>query len=61
MTAAPFATDPVADCVAAGVFRSVDPPHIARVLWAAGYEGAVDPESNYDDLLAGAAPWFFAH
>jgi hypothetical protein len=41
------------------------------VLWAAahgsvslelaGYEGAVDPESTYDDLLAAAAAWFFAH
>jgi Tetracyclin repressor-like, C-terminal domain len=52
------------------VFRSVDPAHIARVLWAAahgsvslelaGYEGALDAASTYDDLLAGAAAWFFA-
>jgi AcrR family transcriptional regulator len=64
-------TGAVADCIAAGVFRSVDPRHIARVLWAAahgsvslelaGYEGAVDAASTYDDLLAGAAAWFFAH
>jgi AcrR family transcriptional regulator len=62
--------DAVADCVAAGVFRRVDPAHVARVLWAAahgavslelaGYEGAVDPDSCFDDLLAGAAAWFLA-
>lgn len=64
-------SDAVADCVAAGVFRNVDPAHVARVLWAAahgpvslelaGYEGAVDSESCFDDLVAGAAAWFFAH
>jgi AcrR family transcriptional regulator len=62
--------DAVADCVTTGVFRTVDPAHIARVLWAAahgsvslelaGYEGAVDAASTYDDLLAGAAAWFRA-
>jgi AcrR family transcriptional regulator len=61
--------DAVAACVQAGVFRSVDPAHAARVLWAAshgavslelaGYEGAVDAEACYQDLLAGAASWFF--
>lgn len=63
-------TDAVADCVAAGVFRSVDAAHVGRVLWAAahgavslelaGYEGAVDADACFDDLLAGAASWFFA-
>ncbi len=63
-------TDVVAACVDAGVFRLVDPAHAARVLWAAshgavslelaGYEGAVDAEACYEDLLAGAASWFFA-
>jgi AcrR family transcriptional regulator len=63
-------TDVVAECIEVGLFRKVDPAHIARVLWAAshgavslelaGYEGAVDPESTYDDVLAGAAAWFFA-
>jgi AcrR family transcriptional regulator len=63
-------TETVADCVAAGVFRPVDPAHAARVLWAAshgavslelaGYEGAIDPEACYQDLLAAAAAWFFA-
>jgi hypothetical protein len=62
--------DHAADCVAAGVFRPVDPAHAARVLWAAshgavslelaGYEGAIDPEACYQDLLAAAAAWFFA-
>jgi AcrR family transcriptional regulator len=62
--------DAVAACVAAGVFRPVDAAHVARVLWAAahgavslqlaGYEGAVDADSGFDDLLAGAAAWFFA-
>jgi AcrR family transcriptional regulator len=62
--------DAVANCVAAGVFRRVDAAHVARVLWAAahgavslelaGYEGAVDAESSFEDLLAGAAAWFFA-
>lgn len=62
--------DAVADCIEAEVFRPADPAHIARVLWAAshgsvslelaGYEGAVDAEARYDDLLAAAAAWFFA-
>jgi hypothetical protein len=56
--------------VAAGVFRRVDAAHVARVLWAAahgavslelaGYEGAVDAKSCFEDLVAGAAAWFFA-
>jgi hypothetical protein len=63
-------TEAVAAVVEAGVFRPVDPAHAARVLWAAshgavslelaGYEGAVDAEACYRDLLAGAASWFFA-
>lgn len=63
-------TDAVAECVAAGVFRPVDPAHAARVLWAAshgavslelaGYEGAIDPAACYQDLLAAAAASFFA-
>jgi AcrR family transcriptional regulator len=63
-------TDAVADCITAGLFKRVDPARIARVLWAAahgavslelaGHEGAVDAESTYDDVLAGAAAWFFA-
>jgi AcrR family transcriptional regulator len=63
-------TEAVVACVEAGVFRPVDPAHAARVLWAAshgavslelaGYEGAVDAEACYQDLLAGAASWFFA-
>jgi AcrR family transcriptional regulator len=63
-------TEAVAACVEAGVFRSVEPAHAARVLWAAahgavslelaGYEGAVDAEACYRDLLAGAASSFFA-
>jgi AcrR family transcriptional regulator len=62
-------TDTVAECVAAGVFRPVDPAHAARVLWAAshgavslelaGYEGATDPEVCYRDLLAAAAASLF--
>jgi AcrR family transcriptional regulator len=63
--------DAVADCVAAGVFRSdVDADHVARVLWAAahgavslelaGYEGAADADACFDDLVAGSAAWFFA-
>jgi AcrR family transcriptional regulator len=62
--------DAVADCVVAGVFRPVDPAHVARVLWAAahgavslelaGYEGAVDADSCFEDLLAAAAAWFLA-
>jgi AcrR family transcriptional regulator len=61
--------DAVADCIDAGVFRAADPTHIAGVLWAAahgavslelaGYEGAVDAEARFHDLLAAAA-WFFA-
>jgi len=63
-------TAAVADCVEAGVFRAVDPAHIAGVLWAAahgavslelaGREGAVDAQARFDDLLASAAAWFFA-
>jgi AcrR family transcriptional regulator len=63
-------SDAVADCMEAGVFRDGDPRHVARVLWAAahgavslelaGYEGAVDAEACFNDLLAGAAAWFFA-
>jgi AcrR family transcriptional regulator len=62
--------DAVADCIHAGVFRAADPAHIAGVLWAAahgavslelaGYEGAVDAEARFQDLLAAAAAWFFA-
>ncbi len=63
--------DAVADCIDAGVFRAGDPAHIAGVLWAAahgavslelaGYEGAGDAEARFQDLLAAAAAWFFAH
>jgi AcrR family transcriptional regulator len=63
-------TDAVADCIAAGVFRDADPAHVARVLWAAahgavslelaGYEGAVDPEACFDDVITAAGAWFFA-
>jgi AcrR family transcriptional regulator len=62
--------DAVADCIRAGVFRDADPTHVAGVLWAAahgavslelaGYEGAVDAEARFQDLLAAAAAWFFA-
>lgn len=61
--------DAVAECIDAGVFRPEDPTHIARVLWAAahgavsleltGYEGVIDAEARFDDLLAAAAAWFF--
>jgi AcrR family transcriptional regulator len=61
--------DAVDDCIRVGVFRAADPMHIAGVLWAAahgavslelaGYEGAVDAEARFDDLLAAAAAWFF--
>jgi AcrR family transcriptional regulator len=60
--------DAVADCIRAGVFRDADPAHVAGVLWAAahgavslelaGYEGAVDAEARFQDLLAAAAAWF---
>lgn len=60
--------DAVRACIDAGVFRPADPAHVARVLWAAahgsvslelaGYEGAVDAQGRYDDLLAAAAAWF---
>jgi len=60
--------DAVATCVDAGVFGRVDPTHAARVLWAAahgavslelaGYEGAVDADACFDELLAAAAGWF---
>ena len=62
--------DAVAECIDAGVFRDADPTHVAGVLWAAahgavslelaGYEGAVDAESRFQDLLSAAAAWFFA-
>jgi AcrR family transcriptional regulator len=62
--------DAVADCVEAGVFRAEDPAHVARVLWAAahgavslelaGYEGAIDAEARFDDLITAAADWFMA-
>jgi hypothetical protein len=60
----------VTDCIRAGVFRTEDPEHVARVLWAAthgavslelaGYEGAVDAEHRFDDLCAAAVAWFLA-
>jgi AcrR family transcriptional regulator len=63
-------TDAVETCVEAGVFRRVDPAHAARVLWAAshgvvslelaGYEGAIDADACYRDLLAAAGAWFLA-
>jgi AcrR family transcriptional regulator len=63
-------TDAVAACVEAGVFRPVDPNHAARVLWAAshgavslelaGYEGAVDAEARYRELVTAAGAWFLA-
>ena len=63
-------TDAVAACIEAGTMRPAEPAHVARVLWAAahgavslelaGYEGAVDAEACYDDLLAGAASWFLS-
>jgi AcrR family transcriptional regulator len=62
--------DAVADCIEAGVLRDEDPAHIARVLWAgahgavslelAGYEGAIDAEARFDDLITAAADWFMA-
>jgi AcrR family transcriptional regulator len=62
--------DAVADCIQAGVFRPADPTHVAGILWAAahgavslelaGYEGAVDAQARFQDLLAAAAAWFFA-
>jgi AcrR family transcriptional regulator len=62
--------DAVADCVDAGVFRREDPSHIARVLWAAahgavslelaGYEGAIDAERRFHDLITAAADWYIA-
>jgi AcrR family transcriptional regulator len=62
--------DAVADCIGAGIFRDADPTHVAGVLWAAahgavslelaGYEGAVDAESRFQDLLSAAAAWFLA-
>jgi AcrR family transcriptional regulator len=63
-------TDAVEACIEAGVFRRVDPAHAARVLWAAshgvvslelaGYEGAIDADACYRDLLAAAGAWFLA-
>jgi AcrR family transcriptional regulator len=63
-------TDAVAECVAARVFRHVDPAHAARALWAsshgavnpepAGYESAIHPAACYRDLVAAAAASFLA-
>ncbi len=63
-------TEAVQHCMNLGVFRPGDAAHIARVLWAAthgavslelaGYEGAVEADACFDDLLAGAAAWFLA-
>lgn len=60
----------VADCIDSGAFRPGDPDHIAGVLWAAShgavsleiaaYEGAVNAEARYHDLLAATAAWFMA-
>lgn len=60
--------DAVTDCMQAGVFRAADPAHVAGVLWAAahgavslelaGYEGAVDAEARFQDLLAAAGSFF---
>jgi AcrR family transcriptional regulator len=62
--------DAAADCIRAGVFRDADPARVAGVLWAAahgavslelaGYEGAVDAEARFQELMAAAASWFFA-
>lgn len=62
--------DAAADCVRAGVFRDADPARVAGVLWAAahgavslelaGYEGAVDAEARFQELMAAAATWFMA-
>lgn len=60
----------VADCIDSGIFRPGDPDHIAGVLWAAShgavsleiaaYEGAVNAEARYHDLMAATASWFMA-
>lgn len=60
----------VADCIDSGVFLPGDPDHIAGVLWAAShgavsleiaaYEGAVNAEARYHDLMAATAAWFMA-
>jgi hypothetical protein len=52
------------------VFRDADPARVAGVLWAAahgavslelaGYEGAVDAEARFQELMAAAATWFMA-
>ena len=62
--------DAAADCIRAGVFRDADPARVAGVLWAAahgavslelaGYEGAVDAEARFQELMAAAATWFMA-
>lgn len=62
--------DGVRACIAAGVFRSVDPDHAAGVLWAAahgsvslelaGYEGAREAEARFTDLMHASASWFLA-
>jgi AcrR family transcriptional regulator len=62
--------DAAAHCIRAGVFRDADPARVAGVLWAAahgavslelaGYEGAVDAEARFQELMAAAATWFMA-
>ena len=62
--------DAAADCIRAGVFRDADPARVAGVLWAAahgavslelaGYEGAIDAEARFQELMAAAATWFMA-
>jgi AcrR family transcriptional regulator len=62
--------DAAADCIRAGVFRDADPARVAGVLWGvapgavspglAGYEGAVDAEARFQELMAAAATWFMA-
>ena len=63
-------TEAVAACMDAGVFRSGDAAHVAGVLWAAahgavslelaGYAGAVDAETRFDELMGAVAAWFMA-
>ena len=62
--------DAAADCIRAGVLRDADPARVAGVLWAAahgavslelaGYEGAIDAEARFQELMAAAATWFMA-
>lgn len=61
-------TEVVAACMDAGVFRPGDAAHVAGVLWAAahgavslelaGYAGAVDTETRFDELMGAVAAWF---